>query len=171
VALVSDLETPEPTRPARCPWCSSELPEGDVPTCPTCGAQLVGDETSQVPGVTAIDAEAILRARSAAGGSRGRNPLTAWLSGESDVPPPGIASEGALQPPSLDVRREILRLELAAAEAELRAEAEAIRLERGELGDLDAAPTDDAAQTPATSDAVGDAAAPTEPDDRPNPAS
>jgi hypothetical protein len=157
-------ESTPPAPVARCPWCSTELPESDIATCPKCGAHLVGDEASLVPGLTSIDAEAILRARAAAG-NRGRSRLLAWLGGDSDEPPPGLETGTSLSPPTLEVRREMLRLELAAAEADLRAEVEALRAESG--GDLPVMP--EAAATEAGADGgdeatiEADATKPTEP--------
>jgi hypothetical protein len=144
----------------QCPWCSAALPPGDVARCPSCDAQLVGDDRSSVPGVTAIDAEAILRARSAVGRSRPRGRLLSWISGEGDDPPPKPA-EGSLAPPPLEVRREMLRLEMAAAEADLRSQLEAQRIEaeaegEGEAGRPDAAEPDDPADDPAGDPAAGD---------------
>ena len=48
---------PEP----RCMWCSAVLPSDHETACPSCGATLVGQGEAAVPGLTAIDADAILR--------------------------------------------------------------------------------------------------------------
>jgi len=105
----------------RCPWCSSELSADAGPACPSCGASLAGNEDAQVPGVTSVDAMAVLDAVRAP--SRQRSRLLAWLSGEQpdDGPPP---PPGSLAPPSDEVRREMLRLKMAAELSELSAEAE-----------------------------------------------
>jgi hypothetical protein len=75
-----------------------------------------------VPGLTAIDAEAIVRAARQPVVQR-RSRLLSWISGEydtgDDTPPP----PGSVAPPDLDVRREMLRLELEAEVANLQAEA------------------------------------------------
>ena len=49
-----------------CPWCSVLLPEPGVEHCPACGAALtaVPDAPAEIKGVTTLDTEAILRARS-----------------------------------------------------------------------------------------------------------
>lgn len=121
----------------RCTWCSSVLPSDSEVSCPTCGATLIGEGDSQVPGLTAIDAEAILRAARAAK-AKPRSRLMAWISGEyeegADKAP---AAPGSLDPPSGDVRREMLRLELQAQVANLQAEAESMAadaaVETGEI--------------------------------------
>jgi hypothetical protein len=108
----------------RCMWCSAVLPSGSETTCPTCGATLVGEGDSPVPGVTAIDAEAIIRGSREQKPQR-RNRLMSWISGdypEEDRPAP----PGSLEPPPLEVRREMLRLELEAQVANAQAEVEAM---------------------------------------------
>jgi hypothetical protein len=107
---------------AACSWCSTEVPEGAT-ACPNCGANLVPDPDADVPGVTAVDAASIIRSRSAA--SQPRSRLLSWISGESTVEQPSKAEQQAIAPPAPDVQREILRLELAA----LQAEADALRAE------------------------------------------
>lgn len=110
----------------RCPWCSAVLPDAAAETCPSCGAHLVtatGAEPN-LPGVTTLDAEAILRARNDAGRSRGG--ILGFLTGNSDVPDSGGSAEAIARPPD-DVRREMLRLELAAAQADAVADAVAFR--------------------------------------------
>lgn len=119
----------EPMSPSdsHCPWCSAVLPDAAAEKCPSCGAQLIrapGSEQS-VPGVTALDPEAILRARSEAGRSRGG--ILGFLTGrdlpESDLP----ASPTSLAPPDDKVRREMLRLQLEAEQADAVAETVALR--------------------------------------------
>jgi hypothetical protein len=109
-----------------CPWCSAVLPDAAADKCPSCGAQLVTANGAEpnLPGVTTLDAEAILRARSEAG--RSRSGILSFLTGNNDVPDsPGSAA--AIAPPADDVRREMLRLELAAAQADAVADAVAFR--------------------------------------------
>jgi hypothetical protein len=123
-----DDATPGSAAPApRCMWCSAVLPSANEATCPSCGAALIEDAETQVPGVTAIDAEAIVRAGREVR-TKPRSRLMSWISGEYDegekpAPP------GSLAPPPIEVRREMLRLELAAQVANLQAEAGAMAAE------------------------------------------
>ena len=105
-----------------CPWCSATLPAAHAETCPTCGAHLVPDTDAQVPGVTTIDAEAIVRAAHQPTPQR-RNRFLSWISGEYDADAEEAAEPGSISPPDPDVRREMLRLELEAEVANLQAEA------------------------------------------------
>ena len=111
----------------RCMWCSAALPSDYETVCPSCGATLVGETDSAVPGVTAIDADAIVRAGRATK-PRQRSRIMSWFSGDYDVED-APAPPGSLSPPPLDVRREMLRLELEAQVANLQAEAGAIAAE------------------------------------------
>ncbi|MEO5939655.1 MAG: hypothetical protein ABIZ72_02025, partial [Candidatus Limnocylindrales bacterium] len=111
----------------RCNWCSAPLPSDHETVCPSCGATLLGDgDTTSVPGLTAIDAEAILRnARAAKAKPRSR--LLGWISGEYDDEASATsAAPGSLAPPPADVRREMLRLELEAQVANAQAEVESM---------------------------------------------
>lgn len=133
-----EASTPVP----RCMWCSAVLPSDTEITCPTCGATLIGDGADQVPGVTAIDAVAIIRGRGDPRPQR-RSRLMSWISGEyPDEEKP--APPGSLAPPSADVRREMLRLELEAEVANLQAEAGAIAAEQA-VEAVDAGATPEAA--------------------------
>lgn len=114
-----------------CSWCSTEVAEG-VTQCPTCGANLVPDGDPNVPGVTAVDAASIIRSKSAA--AQPRNRLLSWISGEYTPDTPSRAEAQAIAPPDLEVRREILRLELEAEVANLQAEADALRAEAAAEG-------------------------------------
>lgn len=108
-----------------CPWCSAPLPAALPERCPSCSAALKEPETAEVPGLTRVDHEALLRTRAPAQRSRG---LIGWLSGDYQAAAPSDAP-GSLAPPDEEVRREMLRLELAALEAEVHArEAEAAAL-------------------------------------------
>jgi len=111
---------------ARCTWCSAVLPSADAATCPSCGATLIGDgEPGSVPGLTAIDADAILRnARST--GTQRRGGLLGWISGDYPTDEGASAAPGSLAPPPAEVRREMLRLELEAQVANAQAEVEAM---------------------------------------------
>jgi hypothetical protein len=111
-----------------CPWCSASY-TGDPEHCPSCGAALAADPTidPSLPGLTAIDAAAIVRAKTPA--QRPRNRLLSWISGEYPESEGTAADAAALAPPDLEVRRQMLRLELEAEVANLQAEAEAMRAE------------------------------------------
>ncbi len=131
-----------------CPWCSAELSGPTEERCPSCGAALRESDGSEVPGVTRIDHEAILRSRAPAQRSRG---LMGWLAGEYQVDKPTEPPETYAPPPE-DVRREMLRLELAALEAEVlgrQAEAAALAADAVEAG---ADSGDDAGDEPAADD-------------------
>jgi hypothetical protein len=98
-----------------CPWCSAALPSHNEERCPSCGAALHEAASSEVPGVTQVDHEALLKGRPVTQKSRG---LIGWLSGEYEAETEQTAP-GTLEPPDDAVRREMLRLELAALEAEV----------------------------------------------------
>jgi hypothetical protein len=96
----------------RCPWCSAPLASLELEMCPSCGAQLNAPTEADVPGVTTIDVAALAWK---AGAPPRRNRLLSWISGDDDSPPDTSgASPSAVEPPSLAVRREMLRLELEA---------------------------------------------------------
>ncbi len=99
--------------------------------CPSCGANLVADGDPSVPGVTAIDAAALVRSKAT---PQPRSRLLSWISGEYQLDVPSKAEAQAIAPPDEDVRREILRLELEAQVANLQAEADAIRAEAAAEG-------------------------------------
>ena len=135
--MVDEIAVSDAVPVPRCTWCSAPLPSESEATCPSCGATLIEESEKQVPGVTAIDAEAIIRGK--ADRPRSRSRLMSWISGEyqeEEKPAP----PGSLAPPPLEVRREMLRLELAAQVANLQAEAGAIAaeaaIESGEPVDL-----------------------------------
>jgi hypothetical protein len=125
--MLDDATTGASASLPRCMWCSAELPSDNEVTCPSCGATLIGEGDTQLPGVTAIDAEAIVRAGRPIKTSS-RNRLMSWISGdyEDDDQP---APPGSLSPPPPEVRREILRLELEAQVANLQAEADSMAAE------------------------------------------
>ena len=99
-----------------CPWCSAALPSDQEERCPSCGAALHEAASAEVPGVTQIDHEALLKGRPTTQKTRG---LIGWLSGEYEAEGGESANPGTLEPPDEAVRREMLRLELAALEAEV----------------------------------------------------
>lgn len=111
-----------------CPWCSATY-TGEPETCPSCGAVLAVDPSTDpsLPGLTAIDTAAIVRAKMPS--PRPRNRIMSWISGEYPDEGGVPAEAGALGPPDLAVRREILRLELEAEVANLQAEADALLAE------------------------------------------
>lgn len=108
-----------------CPWCSATY-TGEPETCPSCGAVLAADPTADpsLPGLTAIDPAALVRAKTPT--ARPRNRILSWISGEYPDEAGDPADAGALAPPDIAVRREILRLELEAEVANLQAEADAL---------------------------------------------
>jgi hypothetical protein len=119
--------TVEESGTARCPWCSAPLSDPDLASCPSCGASLRGTAADEIPGLTAVDPLVAARSRPAPQRSR----LLGWLAGEApDVPDPAPTRPGAgaalvvdderasLEPPSPEVRLEMLRLEREALEAE-----------------------------------------------------
>jgi hypothetical protein len=112
---------------SQCPWCSAPLPDPAVERCPSCGAHLAATGAEgEIKGVTTLDTEAILRARSEVGRPRSR--ILSFITGEV-VPETGDgpASPESLAPPPDDVRREMLRLQLEAERADLAAETVALK--------------------------------------------
>jgi hypothetical protein len=116
----------DPSAP-RCPWCSAVLPSADVTECPSCLATLVSTADAAVPGVTAIDVEAMLRGRREP--ARQRGGILGWISGEAGDETPTPAELRSVEAPTADVRREMLRLEIEAERQRLEAEAAALALE------------------------------------------
>jgi hypothetical protein len=110
-------------------------------TCPSCGAALRDAADGDIAGVTQIDPTALLKVRRIK--PRGR--ITSWLTGDGDVEE---ESGGKVEPPSEEVRREMLRLELAALDAEIETKAQQAAAQR----DL---PLDDAGTDTPPSDASG----------------
>jgi len=96
-----------------CPWCSATVPV-EATTCPSCGAQLRETTEGDVLGVTQIDPSAASRVRRV----KPRR-LTSWITGDS--PADEEEAGGKVEPPSADVKREMLKMELAAIDAELEA--------------------------------------------------
>ena len=109
-----------------CPWCSASLPSTDLETCPSCKATLTSTSSGEaaLPGVTAIDHEALLRANREPRQQRSR--ILSWLSGEYVDEGVAPAQADAIHPPDPAVRREILRLEIEAEIADMQAEADSI---------------------------------------------
>ena len=101
--------------PTVCPWCSGSVP-ADAATCPSCGAQLRDAVDGDVLGVTQVDMAATSKLARMKPGR-----LTTWLGAESTTENPMLA--GKVEPLSDEVRREMLKLELAAIDAEIEAKA------------------------------------------------
>jgi hypothetical protein len=111
-----------------CPWCSVLLPEPGIEQCPACGAALtaVPNSPTEIKGVTTLDTEAILRGRSELSRPRG-NRLLSFITGEIPVDTSTPAAAEVFAPPSEDVRREMLRLQMAAQRADQVAETVALK--------------------------------------------
>jgi hypothetical protein len=112
----------------RCPWCSAELSIPGAERCLACGAALVsptGGPDLEIKGVTMLDPEAILRAR--ADVARPKSRIFSFITGEAPPETGGPASPESLARPPADVRREMLRLELEAQQAEATAETVALK--------------------------------------------
>lgn len=129
--MVDDIQ-PDAAAELVCTWCSAPLGSPDLARCPSCGAILHGDLAEPLPGVTAVDAAALVRGTPTA--VRPRNRLLSWISG--DYPDEGQteADAKALEPPDPAVRREMLRLELEGEVASLKAEADALVAEAAAEG-------------------------------------
>jgi len=127
-----------------CPWCSATY-TGEPEHCPSCGAVLAVDPATDpsLPGLTSIDTAAILNAKNPT--PRSRNRIMSWISGDYPDEAGDPADAGALAPPDLAVRREILRLELEAEVANLQAEADALIAEATVEGHAPGASPEDAA--------------------------
>jgi hypothetical protein len=154
--MVDPLRSGERPMTAICSWCSAEVSEGAT-ECRSCGANLVPDGDPNVPGVTAVDAASIIRSKST---SQPRSRLLSWISGEYQTDVPSKAEQQAIAPPDLEVRREILRLELEAEVANLQAEADALRAEaaaEGRVVDFPEAAETGAAEEPEGAEAPEEA--------------
>lgn len=129
---MTDQSTSDAATSAVCPWCSAALPSPGLAQCPSCGAALKSDVDESLPGLTAIDAGAIVRAKQVA--IRPKSRLLSWLSGDDPDDVFTKAEGNALEPPDDAVRREMLRMELEAEVANLQAENEAIMAEAAAEG-------------------------------------
>lgn len=119
---MDEATTPTAGTSAVCPWCSAAI-TAEAATCASCGAILIAEETSELPGVTEIDPKVARGERPPPPRSR----LLSWISGDYPETTGGPVDPGALAPPDPEVRVEILRLELQAEVANLQAEADAMR--------------------------------------------
>ena len=137
----------------RCPWCSALLEDAGADTCPSCRATLAAapGTDADIKGVTTLDTEAILRARSDIVRPKG-NRLISFITGEVPAEKADASSPESLAPPDNAVRREMLRLQLEAERADLQAETVALKSDEltrlgihlSQLAD-DAAPAEGAA--------------------------
>jgi hypothetical protein len=151
--MVDDTPSAVESAERTCPWCSATY-TGDPETCPSCGAALSLDPATDasLPGLTAIDAAAIVRAKTPV--ARPRNRILSWISGDYPDDQPSVTEAGALAPPDTAVRREMLRLELEAEVANLQAEADALMAEASLEGTptpaapADAAPSGESTMAP-----------------------
>jgi hypothetical protein len=129
---MTDQTTSDAAADSVCPWCSAALPDPGAAKCPSCGAALTGTVDESLPGLTTIDAGAIVRSKQTA--IRPRSRLLSWLSGEDPDDVFTKAEGKALEPPDIEVKREMLRIELEAEVANLTAENEAIMAENAVEG-------------------------------------
>ncbi len=104
-----------------CPWCSGALAPA-AKDCPSCGAQLIADSESDLPGLTTVDP----RPRRAEASLKSRNRLLSWISGDDGEDVPTKAEAQAVARPDTAVQMEILRLQIEADLADLKAEAASI---------------------------------------------
>jgi hypothetical protein len=123
-----------------CPWCSASLPAADAAVCPSCEARLVGSDGVDILGVTTVDP--FVTASSSA--PRKVRVLPSLFGNDESNPPPPESELPALARPDVEVRREILRLELDARLAALQAEVQLIESEGG----LPVAPSPSGADEP-----------------------
>jgi hypothetical protein len=129
--MVDEIQ-PDAASEIVCTWCSAPLSSADLERCPSCGAILVGESVESLPGVTAVDVTAIVRGAPTT--VRSRNRLLSWISGDYPEEARTADESKALEPPDLEVRREILRLELEGEVAKLKAQADALVAEAAAEG-------------------------------------
>jgi hypothetical protein len=117
---------------AICPWCSAALPAKTPEHCPSCGAQLVASTSDDVPGVTQVDLGALTRGDPIV--APPKRSLLGFISGEYQVDEVA-APHGSLAPPPDEVRREMLRMEIEAAESEAAALQAQLEIEAAEAAE------------------------------------
>lgn len=105
-----------------CPWCSAKV-SASAAKCPSCGASLRDAVDEDILGVTQIDPAAVSRASRIKPGR-----LATLLGAESTLEPSDLG--GHVEPASKEVREEMLRLELAAIDAEIEAKKQAVEAEK-----------------------------------------
>ena len=120
---MSDARKKAAAQTTICPWCSAAVPI-DASKCPSCGAALRDAADGDVAGVTQVDVAATSRL------ARMKPPgrIAMWLGAERTTDNPALA--GKIEPPSEEVRKEMLRLELEAIEAEIAAKNAQLEAER-----------------------------------------
>ncbi|MEO8469976.1 MAG: hypothetical protein ABI573_09950 [Chloroflexota bacterium] len=147
---VQGEDTPAPANMPHCPWCSATMDTVDAARCPSCNAQLREESAAEVPGVTRVDLEKVLTSRKPPPRQSG---LMGWLSGSypEEVDSPDAQRE--VSPPDEAVRREMIRMEIAAIEARVEAERAELAAERsivlGANAAVEPAAVSDAAAPPA----------------------
>ncbi len=160
--MVDDAISPDPmpdpepgsAEVGRCPWCSAALPVADAEECPSCRARLVEEAGVEIPGLTSVDP--VLLAAAAAPRKVKRNLATLLVGSDNETPLPSLAEMPALALPAADVRREMIRLEMDARLASLKAEVSArnaegaVRLAGDATPEAALAPVPAAEATPAT---------------------
>jgi hypothetical protein len=129
--MVDDIQ-PDTVAPSVCAWCSAPLPSPAPDHCPSCGAILTGEQAEALPGITAIDAKAILRGTPTT--VRPKNRLLSWINGDYPEDAISPADAKALELPDPAVKREMLRLELEGEVANLKAQADALVAEAAAEG-------------------------------------
>ncbi|MEZ0241065.1 MAG: hypothetical protein ACAH65_09725 [Chloroflexota bacterium] len=106
---------------ATCPWCSATVPV-EASTCPSCGASLRDAAEGEVLGVTQVDPAAAARTKRIK-----TRRLASWLGTDAQDDDESV---GKVEPPTDEVRQEMLRLELAAIDAEIEAKRTAAEAQR-----------------------------------------
>jgi hypothetical protein len=129
--MVDDIQ-PNAAAPVVCTWCSAPLPTPEPDHCPACGAILTGELAEPLPGITAVDATAVLRGTPTT--TRPRNRLLSWINGDYPEDAISPADAKALELPDAAVKREMLRLELEGEVASLKAQADALVAEAAAEG-------------------------------------
>jgi len=108
---------------ATCPWCSAQVP-AEASRCPSCNAALRDAADGDVLGVTQVDLAAASRLARLKPPGR----IAMLLGAEKTTENPELS--GRIEPPSDEVRAEMLRLELAAIDAEIQAKNAQLEAER-----------------------------------------
>jgi len=129
--MADDIQ-PNAAAPVVCTWCSAPLPTPEPDHCPSCGAILTGELAEPLPGITAVDATALLRGTPTT--TRPRNRLLSWINGDYPEDAISPADAKALELPDAAVKREMLRLELEGEVASLKAQADALVAEAAAEG-------------------------------------
>ena len=121
-AATNAKATPAAEATETCPWCSARV-VANAATCPSCGASLRDAVDGEILGVTQIDPAAVSRAARIKPGR-----LATWLGADNTADSDELG--GHVQPASKEVREEMLRLELAAIDAEIEAKKQAAEAQR-----------------------------------------